>query len=173
MLQRCVVILLMLAPCSAFAQSAPPAWASKVKFGRPLFLTTASGERVEGTAGQVTGDAVVVATPAGIRTVPHADIVKVQKRDSLWTGPAYGAGAGLVLGLLVLADDDTCPDSSAACRDEAGAVAVGMAMYGALIGWGIDALIKNRTTIFERQAGRGTNVSIGFSGRAVRATLRF
>lgn len=174
MLQRCAFILLMLIPCSALAQSAQPAWAAKVKFGKPLFLTTSSGERVEGTAGQITSDAVVVATPAGIRSVPISDIVRVQKRDPVWTGAAIGAGAGLGLGLVMIAaDDGACPQQSEGCKAEVRGFAIGLAGYGALIGWGIDALIKNRTTIFEGQAGRGTIISIGFDGRAIRAALRF
>jgi hypothetical protein len=143
-------VLALLLPATAFAQPLPD-WTSRVQIGKPLFVTTAAGDRVEGVLGQVTTDGVIVATPVGVRTVRYADIGKVEKRDSVWSGVSIGAAVGLAIGVLWRANIDC---GSSTCSNEANAVITGGAFYGAAIGWGIDKALKGRQTLFQSNQSR-------------------
>lgn len=142
------VIALLVLPASALAQ--PPDWTLRLQLGKPVFLTTQSGERVEGVTGQITPEAIVVSTPAGIREVRYRELRRAQKRDALWTGAAIGAATGAALGIAAVANSDC--GSSTQCGAEEGGVVMGGALYGALIGWGLDALVKGKTTVFEAES---------------------
>ena len=161
-----ILFLLLSLPVSALAQS-PPEWTTRLTVGKPVFLTTQSGERVEGLAGQLTGEGLVVATPAGIRTVSYGELRRAEKRDSVWNGVAIGAVSGVVVGIAAVAPSDCSTDH---CVSEATGAVIGAGIYGALIGWGIDALVKGRTTVFRADAATGLSLSPrrgGFSARAV------
>ena len=80
---------------SAAAQ--PPQWTEKVKLGKWVYVTTQTGERVDGVTGQITEEGLVVATPVGVRTVPYREMRWVQKRDAAWPGALIGAAAGVGL----------------------------------------------------------------------------
>lgn len=158
------------APSVALAQRAPD-WTGKVKLGKPLFVTLDDGVRVEGTAGSVNGEGLVVATPVGVRTVMFRDIRKVERRDSLWNGVWIGAAVGGALGLSVMLDDSTCPNRTSGCRSEVAAAPMVGAVYGALVGWGIDALVKGRTTIFNGDQGPRLSVAAAPGGVSARLTV--
>jgi hypothetical protein len=143
----CALIVLAAVPATALAQ--PPDWTLKLQLGKPVFLTTQSGERGEGATGQITPDAIVVSTPAGIRTVEYRELRRAQKRDALWTGAAVGAGIGAAMGIAIVANGECRPQS---CNAEETGFVFGSAIYGALIGWGLDALVKGQTTLFETDA---------------------
>ena len=138
------MIIVLGLPATAGAQ--PPDWTLKLQLGKPVFLTTQSGERVEGVTGQITPDAIVVSTPAGIRTVPFRELRRAEKRDALWTGAAVGAGVGAAFGIAVVANGECKPQQ---CNAEETGFVIGSALYGALIGWGLDALVKGKTTVFD------------------------
>lgn len=155
-------------PCAALAQR-PPDWTLSVEVGKPLFVTMSNGDRLEGVAGSVTVDGITVATPTGVRTGAFPEIRRVEKRDSVWNGVWIGTAIGAGLGIAAALDDSTCPNNSRGCESEAAVLPLGGALYGALIGWGIDALVKGRTTIFSERAPatvafatkpRGASVSV-------------
>jgi hypothetical protein len=148
------LLVLLVLPGSALAQ--PPDWTLKLQLAKPVFLTTQAGERVEGVTGQITPDAIVVSTPAGIREVRYRELRRAEKRDALWTGAAIGAATGATLGIGVAVNSD-CGDSRQCSAEKGGVVAAG-ALYGALIGWGLDALVKGKTTLFEAEST--TRVSV-------------
>ena len=56
------------APSTAGAQTSAD-WMLKVKPGTPIFVTTVTGEVVEGISGRVRSDSMVVSTRAGVRIV--------------------------------------------------------------------------------------------------------
>ena len=140
-----LVLFVLALPSSTQAQV--PAWAQEIKLGKPLFLTTAAGERIEGVAGQVTPDAILVATPVGVRSVPYRELRRAEKRDALWTGAAIGAGVSAGVSFVVIATNADCTTDH--CRSENAAAVIGGAIYGGLIGWGLDALVKGKTTVFD------------------------
>src|SRR5688500_9290500 len=127
-----ILMFVLAFPLSSAAQV--PAWTQEVKLGKPLFLTTASGERIEGVAGQVTPEAIVIATPVGVRSVSYRELRLAEKRDSLWTGAAIGAGVGLGIGIAAVANSDC---STSQCSAESAGAVIGAGLYGALIGWGL------------------------------------
>jgi hypothetical protein len=147
-MNRTVAAVIITLGFPAVAAAQPPDWTQKLQLGKPVFITTESGERVEGVAGQITPEAVVVSTPSGIRTVPYRELRRVQKRDALWTGAATGAVTGAAFGIAVIADAD-CSYGGNQCETELTGFVVGSALYGALIGWGLDALVKGKTTVFQ------------------------
>ena len=159
---------ILLGAVSASAQT--PNWTLKINLGKPIFLTTESGERVEGLVGQVTPDAILVATPAGVRSVKYGELRRAEKRDALWTGAAIGAAVGFAAGLAtIFTDDNDCKN----CNGEEAAVPIGGALYGALIGWGIDALVKGRTTIFDRETDVAFAVTPKRGGASASIALRW
>jgi hypothetical protein len=162
-----VAFLVCAAPAIVIAQE-PPSWTSKLEVGEPLFVTTGSDERIAGLLGQVTADEVVVATPAGIRNIAYRDIRQAQTRDAAWTGAVAGAVTGIAAGgcAAFIVDCD-----NGACRRMRGAMIMGGAMYGALIGWGVDALTRGRSTVFRAEAAPRMTFAIGRSGGA--AALAF
>jgi len=151
---RClgVVALACCLPSIGYAQ-APPDWTLKVKLGRPLYVTMLNGERVEGVAGSVTEEGITVATPVGVRTAKYAEMRKVDRRDGPWNGVLIGSAVGFAIGLAAVVTDDGCEDNpygiATDCSNEEAAIAVAGALYGGLIGWGIDTMRKGRTNIFD------------------------
>ncbi|MEO6213543.1 MAG: hypothetical protein ABIP65_07945 [Vicinamibacterales bacterium] len=171
---RCLAIVCLICwcPSAAFAQSAPD-WSMNVKLGKPLFVTLLNGDRIDGVAGSVTVEGVSVATPIGVRIAKFGDIRKVERKDSLWNGVWIGAAIGAGAGLVTAVSVDACPEyggyASVGCSDERAALPFAGAIYGALIGWGIDALVKGRSTLFD-SAG-ATRVSFAAAPRSVSGRL--
>lgn len=163
-------VLFALTESTAGAQTSAD-WMLKVKPGTPIFVTTVTGEVVEGIAGRARSDSVVVSTRAGVRIVLLPDIQKVQRRDPGWTGFAMGAAVGAVIGVVASQNSKYCKyQDLTRCRAnrKTGPV-VGAVGYG-LIGWGIDTLVKGRTTVFDRS--RVSSLSLTFGPRALGAQAR-
>lgn len=150
----CLVLAAAFLPSVASAQ-APPDWTLKVKVGAPIFVTMENGDRLEGLAGSVSPDTLTVATPSGVRTALLDGIRRVERRDGPKNGVLIGAGIGAALGLVGMAQGDCRYEG---CRDEAAALPIGGALYGALLGWGVDTLIKGRQLLFDR--GNAPTVSL-------------
>lgn len=144
-----LLILVVGAPSEALAQS-PPEWTAGIKLGKPLFVTLANGVEVDGAARNVSPDGLVIATAVGERIVAFRDIRQVQRKDSAWNGVLLGAGAGLALGILA-GPNDPCDNGflSDLCVIEKRMLAGGGVIAGGFIGWGIDAMIEGRSTLFE------------------------
>ena len=71
------------------------------------------------------------------------------------------------VGIAAVAPSDCTTDH---CVSESIGAVIGAGLYGALIGWGVDALVKGRTTVFRSDAAPGLSVtprSGGLSARAV------
>jgi hypothetical protein len=162
---RLVAFVALLFCASPVRAQQIPGWTMDVRLGKPLFVTLTNGNRIEGVAGSVTTDGVTVATPVGVMTVKFADIGRVQRRDSVWNGVWIGAATGAGLGIITVAADANDDDYYASAGEERAAVVIGGALYGALIGWGVDALLKGRTTIFD--AAGATRVSLAVGPRSV------
>lgn len=165
-----LLALLAGVPSEALAQAAPD-WTLGIRLGKPLFVTLSNGARVEGTAGSVSAEGLEVATPVGVRTARFADIRRVEVRDSVRNGIWIGAGVGAALGVAAALDDATCPFNSGGCGSEAAVLPVGAALYGALIGWGIDTLIKGRTALVDTSSAPRVSVAAGPTGVAARVMV--
>lgn len=131
------------------AAAQPPDWTHRVPMGKRIFITTHAGEWVEGIAVQIRPDAIVVSTPDGRQAVPYRDVRRAQKRDPAWTGAVTGAAAGVAVGLAVMRNSDCFGRQ---CTAEETGFIIGSAIYGGLIGWGLDMVIMGKRTIFEASA---------------------
>lgn len=168
-MNRTVAAVMMVVGLPVASAAQPPKWTEQVQLGKPIFVTTHAGDRVDGVAGQVTVEGLVISTPVGIRTVTYREMRHAQKRDALWTGAAIGAAVGAGLGIAVIANSDC--GSSQQCGAEEGGVVIGGALYGALIGWGLDALVKGKTTLFQSEGTTSVSVVPRRGGLAARATF--
>lgn len=171
-------ILALLVPMLAVAASAQaqtsPDWTQKVKSGKTIFVTTLTGEQITGKAQAAGPGTITVSTATGRRIVSVADVQKVQKLDETWTGAAIGAGVG-VLSIVTdptLDDDPMIPE---ALNNTINAFAAAIAVTGcALVGWGIDALVKTRKTIYAADAPQPrSRVSLAINRRMVGVTIAF
>ena len=148
------VIIALGLPSVAAAQ--PPGWTEKLEIGQPVFITTHTGDRVEGIAGQVTSEGLIMSTPLGIRTVPYREMRRVQKPDPAWTGAVIGAATGIFAGIVgALASD--CHGRQ--CRAEEGGLVMAGALYGGLTGWTVDFNFKGKSTIFKGESSRKVTVA--------------
>ena len=164
------LILVALAPSIAGAQTAAPDWTLKVKLGKPVFVTMLNGEMVEAVASQVTSDSLVVFTPSGLRTMPLAGIQKVQRRDALWTGAAIGAVAGAAFGAAAVQRCSSTTNDPDLCAGPK-AFTVAAAVTWGLIGWGIDYLVKGRSTVFDRSRAPQVSLTLGPNAVGARASI--
>lgn len=162
---RPLAFIAVLASAAPVCAQDIPAWAVDLRLGKPIFITLLNGDRIEGVGGSVTADGITVATPVGVRTARFGDIRRLQRRDSVWNGVWIGAASGAGLGIIAAVADANDDDYYTSATEEWAAVVIGGALYGALIGWGVDALIKGRTTIFDNQGA--TRVTVAASPRSV------
>jgi hypothetical protein len=145
-----------------------------MKLGRPVYVTLLSGERIEGLAGSVTPDGISIATPIGVKTAQFSDIRRVQRRDGPWNGIWIGTAVGAAVGVATMLSDDSCSDDagfSDACGSEDGYLVVAGALYGGLIGWGVDTLLKGRSTLFDNVGGTKVSFSASPRGASGRISL--
>ncbi|HXG69281.1 MAG TPA: hypothetical protein VNJ04_01570 [Gemmatimonadaceae bacterium] len=170
---RCVALfaLVCCVPSTSFAQ-APPDWTMKVKPGEPLYITLLNGHQLEGLGGVVTGEGIAVATPDGVRTAKFEDIRRVDRRDGPWNGVLIGIAAGFATGLAMgLAEDCQKAFLSSLCEDVKRVVATAGALGGGLIGWGVDTMVKGRTTLFDSRGGPRLSFAASPKGVSGRVTL--
>lgn len=165
-----VIALLFGMPSAASAQQLPD-WTMGIQLGKPLFVTLQNGDRLEGVAGSVGVNGIEVATPVGVRLAPYGDIRMVKKRDSIWNGVWTGVGVGFGIGLMAaLSEDCDSVYNNQACHEMQRAIPMAGAIWGGLIGWGIDAAVKGRSTVFQSN-GSGPKVSFNATPKGVSARL--
>lgn len=162
-----LAILSLILPTVAAAQR--PHWTDKLELGEPIYVTTHAGDRIDGIAGQVTAEGIVMKTPLGVRTVPYRDMQRVQKRDPQWTGAVIGAATGIVAGIVGALVSD-CQGRQ--CEAEERGLVMAGAIYGSLTGWMVDFNSRGKSTIFTAEPPRkvtlrprrgGITAAIGFS----------
>jgi hypothetical protein len=142
----CFVIVLVI-PAHVFAQTVPSGWTRIPPIGKRVFVINNASDETAGRLEEVTVDEVVLQTASGRRTIPLTDIRTVQRTDPAWTGLLIGGAAGLALGLSIRVEN-ACPQRTQGCLNEVRGARVGFPLWGALVGWGLDALYKGRKTIY-------------------------
>ena len=148
------VIIALGLPAVAGAQS--PGWTEKVQIGEPVFITTRAGDRVDGIAGQVTTEGLVVSTPIGTRTVPYREMRRVERRDPAWTGAVIGAATGIFAGIVAALVSD-CHGRQ--CQAEERGLVMTGALYGVITGWTVDFNHSGKSTIFKSDASAKVTVA--------------
>lgn len=171
-----IVMALALIPLNAAAQSVTETWPGL----RPDTLETVYVLDTSGveTAGRLLGwtpDALLLWQNGAERRVERSALVRVQKRDSLKNGVIVGAVVGTVMGLFTAAIAD-CPSNHAeGCLGSRAGLAVLSAVTYTGMGVGLDALVRGRTTVYDRESRlqrssvaasvSRTHVSLGFGLR--------
>ena len=128
-------------------QSSPE---SALTAGRTVWITDSSGREERMRIIGVSSNVVTAVVGEDTRQLSTTDIVRVRVRhsDSVWNGALIGAGAAVAAGLYLC--NVTEPWEN--CRDDFGPM-FRIGALGAGIGIGVDALIRGRTTIYERERG--------------------
>jgi hypothetical protein len=169
--QRRLIVLVVLAwggtTGAAFAQApdqGPATTASliavksRVPVGDVVYVTDTTGVTFKGKLSEVTDEAVQVYVRTGQRSVPAADIRRIQwqQRDSPLTGMLIGAAIGAIPGVYWLVVDPN--ECFGMCPEEY--VSIGV---GAVVGGLIDHVIKRKVTVYaaEASSGRATSVTMG------------
>ena len=140
---------------SAPAQAQPTLdrWAGlELKRLQEIYVRDVEGTETSGRLLQLNPDSLVILAGGVERRVDAGEVIRVQNRDSLKNGTLIGLAIGAGMGLMTAAISD-CPgnDPGGSCGGaRTAAVAVSMGVYSA-IGAGVDALVRGRTTIYERR----------------------
>jgi hypothetical protein len=155
------------------SQSAQPSLDSALTPGRTVWITDSAGREEQMRIVGLSGNVVTGTVGDDIRQISTTDIVRVRARhsDSVLNGALIGAGAAVAAGLYLCSATEPWQN----CRDDFGPM-FRIGALGAGIGIGVDALIRGRTTIYERERGAarlraapivgrhagGLQVSLGF-----------
>ena len=173
-MKRCIAIFVAtLVPVAVCAQETASSWPGLAPSGlSTVYVLDDTGVETSGSLLRLNPDSLVLLVGGAERRFEAARVARIQKRgDSLRNGAIIGAIVGVALGLVVggMADcpgdnpSGDCPGSRAAL------LLVSTGVYAA-IGTGIDALIPDRTTLYQApkvppSAGEGLSSS-GSRGRA-------
>jgi hypothetical protein len=154
-------------------QSGQPSLESALTPGGTVWITDSGGREERMRIIGVSGNLATVAVGDDTRQLSMTDIVRVRARhsDSVLNGALIGAGAAVAAGLYLC--NVTEPWEN--CRDDFGPM-FRIGALGAGIGAGVDALIRGRTTIYERERGAARLQAAPIVGRhagGLQVSLRF
>ena len=145
------LVVLATAPAVASGQSITDRWPQLASSRLPtVYVLDRSGIETTGKLLGLSPDSLVLLVAGAERRFDRADVVRIQKRDSLKNGTLIGAAIGVVMGLASAGISD-CPGPrpGGACPGARAALAlVSTGMYAG-IGAGVDALIRGRTTLYQ------------------------
>jgi hypothetical protein len=131
---------------------------ASVPVGDVVYVTDTTGGTIKGRLAGVTDESVQVRVRTDVRTVPAADVRRIQwqQHDSPLTGVLIGAAIGAVPGIYwLIVDPNEC---TGMCPEEYAAIGI-----SAVIGGLIDHAIKKKVTVYAAPAsgGRAKSVLIG------------
>jgi hypothetical protein len=148
--------------CAAGITSAqaPDEWPlakDRITIGDVVYVTDANGLTIKGRLAAV-NDAVQLKLKAGTRTIPNANVRRIQRRqpDSLLNGVLMGGAIGAIPGVYwLIADPNEC---TGMCPEDYVSIGVGV-----LVGWLIDRSISRKVTVYEAQprGNRSLNMTLG------------
>src|SRR5262245_47859889 len=148
-------------PALAVAQEVVPGPIDGMKPGLAVSVIDDSGRRVEGRVVDISDEAIRVSVHKTVEQVPLQRVVRIDKTDSLKNGAVSGLVAGVGFGLLVSLSGGEMDG-----RWVASAV-ISNGLIWTAFGAGIDALVDNRRTLYQRAGGVQTRLS-PVVGRGVR-----
>lgn len=141
-----VVFLAAVLPARAQAQSVARTFDELrmlVGSGDTVFVTEQTGPERRARVLEITGSSLAVLVDGGRRDLEEGGVMRIRMRggDPLWNGAVIGAVTGVGIVVAIGAALDGFDDCSAQCVALDGGIYGGL---GALVGVGIDALIKGR-----------------------------
>jgi hypothetical protein len=128
----------------------------RLQAGDTVYIVDGTGQEQEARVLDLSSSLLAVSIDGTRRSLSEPDVTRIRRRlpDSLRNGAIIGAATGSGLGIGLYASlGDEC---------SAGCWATGVAFYGglgALVGTGVDALIKGRKTIYTA-AGRDPSAKV-------------
>lgn len=130
----------------------------RLAVGDVVYVTDANALTIKGRLATVVDEAIQLYLKADTRTIPAANVRRIQRRqpDSPLTGLFIGAGIGAIPGIYwLVADPNEC---TGMCPEDY--VSIGV---GALVGWLIDRSISRKVTVYEAQppGSRSPAITIG------------
>ena len=149
-----MVLLLATMTGTATGQTTPAQESDLEKLlvpGRTVWLTDATGLETRARIVRVADGMVTTDNTNNARSsLRLADVrrVRVRKADSILNGALIAAGSAVGTGLFVC----TRTEPWANCRDDVGSI-LALGGLGAAAGAAVDALLRDRHTIFEASAG--------------------
>ncbi len=165
------LVLAMLASSPAVAQTGGERIPDVVRTGQRISIIDDEGRQIDGRVEGTSEAAIRVSLRKGSEEIPVDRIVRIDRPDSLRNGAYIGLGIGLASS-AILAGFATQAENS-----QWGVVAASC-VYNVvgytLLGTGIDALVNNRRTLYERgrrpQARLSPVVGRGVRGGAISLT---
>jgi hypothetical protein len=123
---------------------------TRVPAGGTVIVSATTGATLEGKLVAVTDDAVRVRVGTNVRSVPAADVERIQWKqpDSPMNGLLIGAAVGAIPGIYWLVVDPN--ECSGMCPEEYALIAI-----GAVAGGVIDRIIKKTTTVYSAGSSSG------------------
>lgn len=153
--------LCMMATGPAQAQPSIDRWSGlKARELQTVYVRDTSGVESTGRLLRLNPDSLVLLAGGVERQLQFDDVARIQKRDSLRNGALIGLAVGTLMGLVAGGLSD-CPGDNpgGSCAGfRAMTVAVSAGVYSGL-GTGVDALIRGRTTLYERREERRDRAS--------------
>ena len=178
MIGACVFLLLVSAP--ALSQTPAASFEQLIAEGavqphETVYVTDVYGHRVKGKLGELRPGGLVLMQGVGRIQMNEAEVVRIQRRDSLQNGLWLGLGAGVAAAWIAPHVFCDLPDEECAAIVFA-AIGLPSIAAGTITGALVDAAIKK--TVFQLAGTRGSariQVSPVLGGRraGVLATIRF
>jgi hypothetical protein len=146
--------------------------------GETIFVTDASGTTVKGSLVQVAGPSLEVRIPRedAPRRVSERDVnnIVAERRDPWWNGMLVGFTSGAVPGVLL----ELASGSGNSYQKFDAHGPIGLAAVGFLTGWLIDAVNKEKVTVFVHAPARqsqGVSFAplVGKSAAGVQMSVKF
>ena len=162
-------IAAVLVASSAFAQ--PAEIQERVKDGQKVSVTDSQGRQFSGRVSEKTAGGLTIIKGRQRAEIPYDQITSIDRpKDRLWNGALYGALIGAGLGLVTPSETEIegCdPALFTDCSTDAtGLSVIGGSVVGALLGAGVDALIRRDRNIYRRPGTTRIGVSPHYGRRA-------
>jgi hypothetical protein len=158
-------------PVSA-QKNGQPSLESVLTAGTTVWVTDSAGREEQIRIVGVSDNVVTATVGEDTRQLSTTDIVRVRARqsDSVLNGALIGAGAAVAAGLYLCAATEPWEN----CRDDFGPM-LRIGALGAGIGIAVDALIRGRTTVFERERSTALQAApiVGRHSAGLQVSLSF
>ena len=124
-----------------------PEFVRRLETGDRVVVTDAEGMEVRGRAAAASSASLTLDVKGTTRQFDATSVRQVRRDgDPLWNGLAIGAAIGLLGNLLI---DDRCTGQPPTCEDKQIPERIAFAAAATTAGAGIDALHRDRRTLYE------------------------
>lgn len=168
-------LALAMAPLDAAAQSVHASWPGLTPNTLvTVFVTDDAGAETTGKLLGWTTDSLLLWRDGAEHHIERDAVVRIERRDSLRNGAIVGAVVGALMGLFAATISDCPSGSDSGCLAARSGLAALSAVTYTGMGIGLDAMIRGRTTVYERdRQPRATATSASGARASVRFGIRW